>query len=117
MPLDRPPLLVPGMHSMTLSELHEVVVEDTRFRISKTRTMLMKNLWTLCACLDRCGITGELRVDGSFLTEKIDPRDTDVVLSVDEGLDQSATAEQRVVLRWWVNREHDPTDPKTQFSS
>ena len=93
---------------MTLSDLHSVCVGDQRFHLSKTRERLMRNLWTLCGCLISWGIEGELWVDGSFLTEKIDPPDTDVVLLLPEGVVQSATPDQIAILDWWSSQEQKP---------
>ena len=51
---------------------------------------------------------GELWVDGSFLTEKIDPPDTDVVLLLPGRIAQNATPEQIAVLNWWVDAQQEP---------
>jgi len=46
------------------------------------------------------GIEGELWVDGSFLTEKIDPEDSDVVMVVNSDYLATATALQQATLDW-----------------
>ncbi|SRR6266568_3224107 len=43
----------------------------------------------------------KLWVDGSFLTEKIDPEDSDVVLVVADDFVQHATVDQRAGLAWF----------------
>ncbi len=46
-------------------------------------------------------IVGELWVDGSFLTEKIDPEDADVLLRIQAHLSDNATSEQGETLEWF----------------
>ena len=46
------------------------------------------------------GIRGDLWVDGSFLTEKLEPGDTDVALEVSEAFLMAATTVQRGILSW-----------------
>lgn len=45
-------------------------------------------------------ISGELWIDGSFITEKIDPNDVDVVVRCPGALYDDGTIEQREVLDW-----------------
>jgi hypothetical protein len=45
-------------------------------------------------------ILGELWVNGSFLTEQIDPNDSDVVLFVQSAFYDGATTEQMEVINW-----------------
>ena len=49
------------------------------------------------------GISGDLWVDGSFLTEKLEPGDTDVALEVSEAFFMAATTKQRGILSWLGN--------------
>jgi len=46
-------------------------------------------------------ITGELWIDGSFLTQKIDPEDVDLLLRVQAEFCDSATSEQEEALGWF----------------
>jgi hypothetical protein len=48
------------------------------------------------------GILGELWVDGSFLTEKIDPEDSDVVLVVSDDHVTNATPAAHATLQWFA---------------
>jgi hypothetical protein len=48
------------------------------------------------------GIVGEMWVDGSFLTEKIDPNDVDVVVRCPGALYDLGTVEQRQALDWVI---------------
>lgn len=110
MPIDLPPLLGPGLHSLTLTELQRLAVEDRRFRLSSTRPRIMRGVWDLCACLSRWGVGEEVWIDGSFLTEKINPKDADLVLVLAENFENAATDEQLAIWDWW-----DELEPKTLF--
>lgn len=46
---------------------------------------------------------GELWVDGSFLTEKIDPDDVDMVLRIDADLCKNAPVETLQALDWFAS--------------
>ena len=46
------------------------------------------------------GITGDLWVDGSFITQKIEPGDIDIVLNLDSGFLAQATPTQMASLHW-----------------
>ena len=45
-------------------------------------------------------MAGELWVDGSFLTEKINPGDVDVVLRIQSSVYDDGTSEQRMMVDW-----------------
>jgi hypothetical protein len=85
---------------MTLEGLHQFAVEHPRFRLSGTRRAVMKNLWTVAGALCRWGISCKLWIDGSFLTEKIDPHDVDFVVVLPENFHDAATPEQLAILEW-----------------
>jgi hypothetical protein len=70
----------------------------------------MQGLWDLCGCLYRWDVGEELWIDGSFLTEKINPNDIDVVLVLPEGFENTATEVQLAVWEWW-----DQEDVKAHF--
>ncbi len=71
----------------------------------------MKYIWTLAACLCRWGVGEELWIDGSFLTEKIDPKDADLVLVLHETFDVKASEAQLAIWDWW----DDSPEPKALF--
>ena len=60
----------------------------------------MAGVDTLIARLTLSGLTGQLWVDGSFLTVAVDPRDADVLLHLDGRLVGSLTVQQRAALAW-----------------
>lgn len=81
-----------------------MAVEHPRFAHSRTRPQLVTALWSLCACLCRWGVGEELWVDGSLLTEKIDPEDIDLVLVIPENFEGQASDAQFGIWDWWDDR-------------
>ncbi len=53
------------------------------------------------------GIFGELWIDGSFLTKKIDPDDIDVLLLM-PSVFEYGTEEQDALIDWLTSKEDDP---------
>jgi hypothetical protein len=101
---DFPPLLELGWHRMSLSEVRLLCVNGRpEFTLSTTRADLMAGLETVVSRLVAARIVGDLWIDGSFVTHKINPKDTDVVLHVD-GLSmyECGTHEQRFVIDWII---------------
>lgn len=93
-----PPLLPPGFHPMTLMDVHGLCVAP--FKLSTTRATIMLGLEAVVDRLRRDGVEGELWVDGSFLTEKIEPEDVDVVMVVSSDHLSTATAQQLYAVDW-----------------
>lgn len=97
-----PPLLPIGMHLMTVGQLRSLCVN--RFPLSTTRDKIMSGLEAVIEALRKQGVVGEVWVDGSFVTEKINPKDSDILLHVEGNFYDNATPEQRAVVDW-VNDE------------
>jgi hypothetical protein len=57
-------------------------------------------LSTFVQTLDTAKVPGELWLDGSFLTEKINPKDVDVILRVDAAVYNAGTPEQHDAIKW-----------------
>jgi hypothetical protein len=93
-----PGLLPLGWHQKSMAELRELCVD--RFPLSNTRDMIMQGLEQIVDTLRSHNIVGDLWVNGSFLTEKINPNDVDVVLFVDGGFVENATPQQRETIAW-----------------
>jgi hypothetical protein len=52
-------------------------------------------------------VPGDLWVDGSFLTEKIDPKDVDVVVAIDgDSVYDHGTPEQRATIDWVIANQN-----------
>ena len=98
---DFPSLLELGWHRMSLSEVRQLCVD--RFPLSASRADLMAGLETVVSRLVTAGIVGDLWIDGSFITEKINPKDTDILLHID-GLSmyECGTHEQRDAIDWII---------------
>lgn len=84
----------------------------TRFPQSRTRADLMRNFRAVFARIAQTGIRGEVWVDGSFLTEKIDPADVDCVLNIPPHFYESGTPEQTDLIEWLISSDNTP---KRQF--
>jgi hypothetical protein len=93
-----PPLLTAGFHMLTLAQLRELCVGP--FSLSRTRASLMDNLERICDKLLEAGVIGELWVDGSFLTNKIDPSDIDIVLRAESAFFEGASKLTQEAMRW-----------------
>ncbi len=75
------------------------------FPLSSIRPTIFNGLVTFVQTLESAGVPGELWIDGSFLTETIDPKDVDVILKVDGAVYNSGTAEQRAAIDWVITNQ------------
>lgn len=98
---DYPPLLPLGWHKHTLPELRVRCVDA--FPLSSTRDRIMTCLEHITGVLSDAGMKGKLWVNGSFLTNKIDPDDSDVVLCMKSDFADNMTPEQQEVDRWFAD--------------
>jgi hypothetical protein len=98
-----PPLLADGLHPMTMSALRELCL--TKFPSSTTRLAIMQGLEDAVKKLGEVGVAGDLWVNGSFLTEKIDPEDVDLTLRVDVAFIDNLTPKQLAVINWFATPE------------
>jgi hypothetical protein len=98
---DYPSLYQLGWHYRTLSELRRDCVDP--FTLSSTRAAIMSGLEVVARHLVVAGIVGDLWVDGSFLTEKIDPKDSDVLLCIDAPSMYNYGSVERKNAIDWVN--------------
>jgi hypothetical protein len=98
-----PPLFQAGFHQLSMSALRDLCV--AKFPLSTTRTGIMDGLEQLVAELSRVGVVGDLWIDGSFLTEKIDPSDVDLVLSVSHDVVDSGPSPQHDAVAWFSSAD------------
>lgn len=75
-----PPLLQPGLHNMSMAELKALVVDA--FPLSTIRQGHWKNFEKIVDRLKALKVPCKVWVDGSFLTEKIEPGDVDFVVDL-----------------------------------
>lgn len=96
-----PPLLPFGLHRHSVAQVRALCVDS--FPRSSTRENIMRNLEIVVDELKRAGVAGELWVDGSFLTEKIDPNDVDIVFHglIGRAVDPANEAHSKVM--WWLH--------------
>ncbi len=76
--LEFPPLLSPGRHPMALAALNQLCVSN--FPLSQRRAPLMNVVKDVLLSLSIEMIPAEVWIDGSFLTQKIEPDDVDLVV-------------------------------------
>jgi|SRR6478752_8398731 len=93
-----PPLLKIGRHDLALEELEALCV--AKFPSSSTRRQIMDGLREVISKLKSSGIECELWIDGSFLTEKIDADDCDLVLRCCGDFYDNATGDQQEAIDW-----------------
>ena len=101
------PLLDPGMHPMSIADLRLLCVEDSRFDLSTSRAPLMDNLEEVLGRLQAVEIEGKVWIDGSFLTEKIDPDDVDLVVALTSTFIEAATPSQTTTIEWIYSNLYD----------
>lgn len=92
-----PPLLAAGLHQMDLMALYALTVGD--FKASARRPLLWSSLMTFCEELRDEGVLPcRLWLDGSFLTEKIEPDDVDLVVEMESSLYDRLTPTSRAFV-------------------
>jgi hypothetical protein len=99
-----PPLLTAGFHLRTVDDLYALTV--TAIGSSKTRPKLWPHMLWLVAQLRARWLPCTLWVDGSFMTEKIDPDDIDLVLEFDIRALSNVTPDQRQFLEDLSNNKY-----------
>src|SRR4051794_8743849 len=93
-----PALLPAGFHLYSLAELRAICV--TPFNGSSiTRRAITDHLDAIVGKLSAAGILGEVWVNGSFLTQKIDPDDSDILVRVASSIYDN-DPQKRAVVDW-----------------
>jgi hypothetical protein len=95
---DHPPLLAPGRHFMTLSDVEALCVHRFSGLARSKRARLFYGLEELVQNLLQVGLRCSLFVDGSFLTEKDLPDDLDVLVNIDLDVMTNLSIEQRILV-------------------
>lgn len=91
-------LLPPGLHTMTYAALLALCV--TPFPDDSTRREIARSVLFIIDRLALNGVTGEAWIDGSFLTDKPDPGDADIVFFAPREQYNHGTARQQDALAW-----------------
>lgn len=96
--LEFPPLFSAGLHAMTVSEMRTMLVD--KFRGSVRRKAIMDGLEKVIKILIEEHIQAQIWIDGSFVTKKIDPFDSDILVLVNGDFYEKATPRQKSVIGW-----------------
>jgi hypothetical protein len=81
----------------------------TRFAsVSSTRSKVMEGFRDVLKRIVRCGLRGELWINGSFLTEKIDPPDIDCVAMIPSQFYDDGSPVQKDVIDWLQSKANEP---------
>jgi hypothetical protein len=99
-PRDYPPLFDLGFHPMQLDEVAKVCVDA--FPLLTSRKRIMDGLREFVRRLMDGNVIGELWLDGSFVTKKIDPKDVDIVLRIDGDRYNNGSPEVRAAVDWVI---------------
>jgi hypothetical protein len=92
-----PPLLASGFYVRSVAEVRALCVKSIAGSIR--RRAIMDSLEDVIRKLSTARIIGELWLNGSFLTEKIDPDDVDMLVHVSSDL-YDADAKARALIDW-----------------
>jgi hypothetical protein len=93
-----PPLPPLGFHQMDPDSVRRICVDA--FPGSSTRGEIMRKLEEVIQVITAVGLKVNIWLDGSFLTQKLDPEDSDIVVVVDGVYIRAATTEQKTVIDW-----------------
>jgi hypothetical protein len=96
--VEYPPLLCKGFHVHTLAGLRQRCVDG--FPLSKTRAKIMAGIEQVAGRFAAVKMKGDLWIDGSFMTQKIDAQDVDVLLRVDDWFHSRCTRDQIDAIEW-----------------
>jgi hypothetical protein len=96
--VDWPPLLAPGRHYMSLIELRRYGVDRFEGKAFAHRERIFLSFEGLIQELLVAKIPCQVRVDGSFLTEKPDPDDIDAVVALDFDVSEMLSDDQRIII-------------------
>ncbi len=91
---------------MSLEKLEELCVKS--FPLSQTRRAIMDGFREVVRRIVEARLEGELWINGSFLTEKIDPLDIDFFVVVPARFYDLGTDDQRYALEWLMSKEDEP---------
>lgn len=93
---DEPPLLSPGRHFFDLADVERLCVAP--FTNSTTRRSLYQKLEELVQELLRRKVVCDLMIDGSFLTRKLNPKDIDVAVHIQNDFSENVDDKQNELL-------------------
>jgi hypothetical protein len=74
-----------------------------RFPGSITRSRILTNLEGVIATINQQSIAGQIWIDGSFLTEKLNPDDVDIALVITADVLKRLSSQQRQFFEGWIS--------------
>ncbi|MDR3112855.1 MAG: hypothetical protein LBU09_00580 [Endomicrobium sp.] len=90
--MDFQALLPAGLHTKTMREIQTLCIESFA-KISPKRELLFNSLITnLLQPLEQTGLKCNVWIDGSFVTEKTEPNDIDLVIEANDTINQNQNA-------------------------
>jgi len=95
--VELPGLLPAGQQRMSVDDLKALVVDG--FPKSTRRSMLWQNFLGVVALLRAAALPCDIWLDGSFLTQKIDPDDVDFVVDIPIHIFDNPTPAQREIIQ------------------
>src|SRR5437762_2503951 len=101
-----PPLLPVGLHEKTMIQLRDLCVNGFVDRAIR-REPIMAGLDAMVKKLIEGGISGQLWVDGSFLTCKSEPDDVDLLLHVTASFIEKCDAGSKQLLAWFSGQQQE----------
>lgn len=95
---DHPPLLAPGRHRMTLADIEALCVAPFDGAARSCRERLFYGLEQVIQALLNAKIPCDIFSDGSFFTEKPEPGDVDVIISIESSVFDALNEDQLQVV-------------------
>ena len=103
-----PPLLAAGLHEMLLPAIRQLCIDA--FPLSATRAGLMAAIEAICNSLSTALIHASVWIDGSFMTQKIDPADIDLAVRFLYAALPSPGPEQQALLNRIASKQFPGCD-------
>lgn len=103
---DYPPLLPPGGHYMDLAGVRELCVDRFSDESFRKREQLFYEAEAAVQDVLIAKLPCRIWINGSFLTEKPEPDDIDIMLLVDLDVAEQLTESQRIVIDKFNNHSY-----------
>jgi hypothetical protein len=101
-----PPLLPQGFHSLTSEEVMELCV--TAFPGSIDREGIMAGLQSILDRIKELDMVCEVWLDGSFITQKVEPDDVDFIVFAPMAILQTENPQLAEFIDWMNDNEDEP---------
>ena len=99
-----PPLLLPGLHTMNIQKLRKLCV--TNFpEPRKQRNTIMSGLELVLSNVTNSGIFAEVWINGSFLTKKSNPDDSDIIILWDPTKVENRNMSVKNIINFLGNKQ------------